>query len=269
MVIEKENAVVVIPIYKRNLNDDERMSLIQCFKILKKHTVCLVCPSELKMDLYEDIAEEHSVRLTIERFPETFFEGIVGYNELMMTLCFYSRFQKYEYILIYQLDAWVFRDELDEWCQKGYDYIGAPWFKNYGTHEDGYNLCAVGNGGFSLRKVKYFVDLLSYRGPLKSCKTLNLKPSLKNILYKILYSVGYQNNVKYYRRDPTLFEDVFFSLFLSNTRFQPKVPDVETASLFSFEKSPSFLFSNTNKLPFGCHGWKKYEYDIFWSRYIK
>ena len=30
-------------------------------------------------------------------------------------------------MLIYQLDAYVFKDELLNWANKGYDYIGAPW----------------------------------------------------------------------------------------------------------------------------------------------
>ena len=38
----------------------------------------------------------------------------------------YSRFEKYEYMLIYQLDAFVFSDRLMEFVEAGYDYIGAP-----------------------------------------------------------------------------------------------------------------------------------------------
>ena len=28
-------------------------------------------------------------------------------------------------MLIYQLDCYLFEDKIDEWCNKGYDYIGA------------------------------------------------------------------------------------------------------------------------------------------------
>lgn len=43
----------------------------------------------------------------------------------------------------------------------------------------------------------------------------------------------------------------------------------EEASHFAFEKHPSFLFSQNGQLPFGCHAWRKYEYDEFWGKYIK
>ena len=33
-------------------------------------------------------------------------------------------------MLIYQLDAFVFQDDLAYWCQQNYDYIGAPWLRD-------------------------------------------------------------------------------------------------------------------------------------------
>ena len=42
----------------------------------------------------------------------------------MVSPLFYLNFKKYRYLLIYQLDALVFRDELLEWCSKEIDYIG-------------------------------------------------------------------------------------------------------------------------------------------------
>ena len=58
-------------------------------------------------------------------------------------------FAKYEYILIYQTDCWVYEDRLDEFMDKGYDYYGAPWKLEGLT----WSKNSVGNGGFSLRKV--------------------------------------------------------------------------------------------------------------------
>lgn len=62
----------------------------------------------------------------------------------MLTKEFYLRFRQWEYLLIYQLDAYVFQDELMDWCNKGYDYIGAPFLKL--NREVDWNNC--GNGGF-------------------------------------------------------------------------------------------------------------------------
>lgn len=267
--MEDRANIVVIPVYKAVPNRVEQMSFCQCLSILGKHNVHLVCPASMDVDYYKHFLSISNVEYSIRRFADHFFVGTAGYNKLLLTNSFYESFLQYRYLLIYQLDAWVFRDELDYWCGLGYDYVGAPWFENYGSYEQGNKLWAVGNGGFSLRRIQYFVDLLKHNGPLKEANTLDLEPSFKNRIYKFLYSKGYQNNVSYFRKDPTLFEDVFYTVYLNNTRFRAKVPSAEDAALFGFEKSPSYLYSITGKLPFGCHAWLKNEYETFWIKYIK
>lgn len=261
------NSIVVIPVYKDKLSKDEQMSLCQCATIMKNKRICIVCPEGLNTDAYSVILSSNCNNWFTEYFPKPFFNGISGYNHLMLDSSFYKRFSNYEYILIYQLDAWVFSDELDYWCAQGYDYIGAPWIKMNEKCE--LEFAGVGNGGFSLRRIQHFIDVLSYRGPVRDVKQLDLKPTLKNKLYRIFYAIGYQNTIEYYKNDDTLYEDIFLSIFLSNTKLRATMPDEDTACLFSFEKSPSFLFSKTNKLPFGCHAWRINEYDTFWNNYIK
>lgn len=258
--------IIVIPVHKVHLTNDEILSLHQCIKILAKHPICIVCPQGLDATEYVKILSENNTTYSIERFPVSFFDGIKGYNLLMLDKSFYKRFANYQYLLIYQLDAWVFSDELDYWCEMGYDYIGAPWIEEKENSELG--VTGVGNGGFSLRRVQHFIDILSYKGPVRNVNQLNLEPTLKNKIYKLLYSLGYQNTISYYKKDETLYEDIFLSIFLANTELHAKMPDPETASLFAFEKHPSFLFSKTMQLPFGCHAWRKYEYEAFWKQYI-
>ena len=48
---------------------------------------------------------------------------------MLLTADFYRRFTDYEYILIHQLDVFLFEDKLLEFCDMGYDYIGAPYPK--------------------------------------------------------------------------------------------------------------------------------------------
>lgn len=256
---------VVIPVYKAAPNANEQQALYQCLNILGKHPIVLVCPQSLDVGFYQSIAKRHQASLNVQRLSDQYFKGISGYNHMLMSTTFYRAFKTYRYILVYQLDAWVFRDELDYWCGLGYDYIGAPWFENYGTYKDGNKLWAVGNGGFSLRRIQYFLDLLEYDGPLKDASTLDLEPTMKNRIYKYLYAKGYQNRVSYFRKDPTLFEDVFYTVYLKDTRFKANVPSAVDAASFAFEKSPSYLYSLTGKLPFGCHAWEKNEYESFWK----
>jgi len=259
------NNIIVIPIHKEQPTHDELMSLQQCISVLGEHRICVVCPEALNINVYRNFFSSHGADWSVERFPNRFFDGIKGYNLLMLDKSFYMRFADYKYMLIYQLDAWVFRDELDEWCEKGYDYIGAPWIEN----QNGVlTFAGVGNGGFSLRRIQHFIDVLSCRGPVRTGKQLKLEPSFKNRIYRLLYSMGYQNTINYYKKDPTLYEDIFLSIFLSNTKLRAKMPDPETAALFAFEKHPALLYSKTGRLPFGCHAWMKYEYELFWRKHI-
>ena len=116
---------VVIPIYQASLSQQERKSLSQAYKILRMYPLVVIKPNHL--DLSELVTE--FPKLSFISFADSYFKGISGYNRLMLAKEFYESFLDCTYILIYQLDAYVFRDELREWCNKGYDYIGAPWLQ--------------------------------------------------------------------------------------------------------------------------------------------
>ena len=142
---DKQNkAIIVIPAYKSNISEIESVSLRRCLLVLKNYDICFVSPYGLNMDVYRSILSDYQICFNVMSFPSHFFDSVKSYNKLMLTHDFYLRFCEYEYMLIYQLDAYVFDDQLAYWCNKGYDYIGAPWFQSNG------NLCSIcGNGGFS------------------------------------------------------------------------------------------------------------------------
>ena len=58
-------------------------------------------------------AARSGVQLGLLRFSDHWFHRVSTYNKLMLSLDFYVRFSAYGYLLVYQLDAWVFSDELD------------------------------------------------------------------------------------------------------------------------------------------------------------
>ncbi|MCH5599704.1 DUF5672 family protein [Niabella ginsengisoli] len=172
------SAIIVIPIYKPLINANEQESLKQCFKVLGKHPIVFIKPETLDISSYLPFIGDNKFK--IESFDSGFFADIRGYNRLMLSQEFYGRFLNYKYMLIYQLDAFVFRDDLLYWCEQGYDYIGAPWVnpykfkkqvKAYFHHR--WNVKQkntisptwlqfhnrVGNGGFSLRNVKKFFEI--------------------------------------------------------------------------------------------------------------
>lgn len=265
----KNLCAVVIPIYKDGLSSFEVKSLKQCVKILSKYQFVFVSPYGIEMKEINAIMGAKSY--VIEFFEHKFFAGVEGYNRLMMTKDFYSRFcKKFEYILIYQLDCFVFSDQLTEWCHRGYDYVGAPWFIDYGEHKTQNDLWLCGNGGFSLRKVSYFLKVLSWPFPFK----WNVKLIARRYYFRLMLSfLKGTGNVTLFEVDSSIEgnqEDVFFSYYTRNTSVSPNIPSAEVAMTFAFEKSPSYLYElNNNRLPFGCHAFHKWEYDTFWKQFIK
>ena len=268
------NVVVAIPVY-RIPESNELISLRRCCKILRKYDIVLVCPVGFDMLEYKNVFYEYDVNFAVEYFDEKYFESIDGYNRLLLSEIFYLRFKKYEYLLIYQLDAYVFSDDLEYWCGKGYDYVGAPLLG--GGDEKVYNddmLTRVGNGGFSLRRIQTYIDYFNGEKHVFNAsqivKHISLwKKPYTRIFVWILMMFGWRNTPEVvaarYKRN----EDVFWSLYLNGSNYSLKKPTPNEAMYFAFERFPSSLYRITKKLPFGCHAWAKYEYLEFWKDYIK
>ena len=279
--------IVIVPTYKQydKLTFNEKKSLNQCYKILKNYQICLIHPDNLEVNSYrKNLDIELKYEVLSKAFDNKYFKDITGYNDLMLSVGFYNTFIEYKYILIYQLDCWVFRDELSHWCKLDYDYIGAPIFKNFGTFESGDEIDLVGNGGFSLRKTDKFLSVLTWKGKISGIsyylKEFKQKRNIKSILKILLCGLGgYQNSVSYllklYKKN-AINEDVFFSYnFQSYTKIKIHVPNINTAIKFAFDRSPQYLYDlNQKQLPFGCHGWNRQDnvYSIkdklFWENFI-
>jgi len=230
-------AAVVIPLYKELADANEKHAFWQCMEVLIDYPIILAAPRSLNTSYYEALTDR---LLIIQRFDDHFFKSITGYSRLLISKLFYERFLAYDYILLYQLDAWVFQDELHYWLNKGYDYVGAPWLEPppiTSGKKPIINLSKklvnqVGNGGFSLRKVK---------SHLKWCWWLQL-------VFRVL-----PKN-----------EDMLWTLFVPF-----KKPKAIEALSFAFERNPKKAFmQNQQRLPFGCHAWAKYDPE-FWSAYIQ
>ena len=253
---------IVVPVYKEQLDKYEELSFRQCMKILHRYPIFLVTHEHLNLSVYENMADEYHIQLKKVFFADTYFSGIAGYNKLLKSKQFYSAFDSFQYMLIYQLDAFVFRDELEYWCRQGYDYIGAPWIANRDGELLNRRYWHVGNGGFSLRKISYCLKMLSWKWPVLSYKYY------KKLIY-LPYMLGWKNNI-YHFKNSKLNEDGLFSDILSPSYLNQKIPEPETAASFAFENPPSYLYRMcNNQLPFGCHAFLKFEYETFWKQYIE
>lgn len=237
---------IVIPVYKKELSANEVHSLKQCINVFAKREIILIAPNGLDLSFYLSFRES----IKELRFGDHFFKNIQGYNKLLLSPDFYQKLSDYDYILIYQLDAFVFRDELDIWCDKKYDYIGAPiinnefvtpWLKHLTRRNIMLKLGLisnenVGNGGFSLRKISSFI---------------------RN-------SKKFKNEIQKW----DLNEDLFWSFRLPVLNPFFRIPSMKVAVAFSIEDSPEHCYKlNERKLPFGCHAWEKYD-KPFWEKFI-
>lgn len=283
--------VVTIPIYKAKPSKGEEASFRQGLTVLRNYDIVVYTYPELDLSAYESIAAETGKAYRTEYFDHSSFTSVRSYNRLCLDRAFYERFAQYEYLLIYQLDAWVFRDELQEWSDKGYDYIGAPLFEPEGAYFND-KFIGIGNGGFSLRRIQYCLDKLDKSKqylrllPPKSLYSL-YKIEWHNLRYKkdcwdlaafcvlapiklLLRCLGIANNMHYFRKDARLNEDMIFGVFTQHAFWgRPHLPSYQEAMHFSFEVHPAMLYEETeHQLPFGCHAFEKYEYENFWSKHI-
>ncbi|WP_133159307.1 DUF5672 family protein [Solitalea longa] len=232
---------VVIPVYKTSISDDELLSLNLCKKILGHYTVILAAPEGMSVEAYLTFWPE----LKIERFKASYFKNTKAYSKMLLSAGFYGRFLEYDYMLIYQGDALVFKDELQYWCDQNYTYIGSPWidahwiqlYKDYHLGFIEKRINRVGNGGLSLRRVKTFY---------KACKWLWPIASL------------------FWKEEDVFWSNVAYFLYPGF-----RIPDFNTALKFSFELQPRKAFDlNNQQIPFGCHAWEKYD-RVFWEDILK
>ncbi|MFN8356515.1 MAG: DUF5672 family protein [Spirosomataceae bacterium] len=261
------SVAVVIPIYRSTLTPHEQISLQQCLKVLAQYPIVVVKPVSLELigwQPYLPVIQQISL-------PDYYFEGIAGYNKMMLSATFYQQFSQFDYILIHQLDAFVFSDQLQNWCQKGYDYIGAPWLKDVDfkstweeqwfnlkkwiairwnlkkadgiTPKEIQSINSVGNGGFSLRKVNTFLQAIAQ----------------------------FSAEIEHYLTQPQhhFNEDVFWSIEVNRRGRYLQIPDWRVALHFAVEFFPEKAYRfNNQQLPFGCHAWDIHETE-FWRPYFK
>lgn len=257
--MDRKKSVVVVTFVWRDLRSMEKMALNCGLVRLARHPFAIVHPKRYSIDALKQkypqvidmpMADEH-------------FVSVDSYNEMMLTADFYRQFQQYDFMLIYQLDAFVFRDELDEWVARDYDYIGAPWLPSDSwwqrtvgemvirlrkilpsTHDyskgrmrHAAKYFEVGNGGFSLRKVSTMLRVLTEN---------------RALIDSLPHGSGARQ------------EDIVFSVILGK-KCGLKKPDWHSAVQFAFCDNPNRCFRITKgRLPFGCHAWDTCHWENFW-----
>ena len=265
---EQRLVTVVIPIYTLKLSDVDWLALRQCFKVLGHYDIAIIKPQSLDLSPFPDLIGGNP-QYRVEAFDDSYFAGREGYNRLMLSTDLYRRFLDSRYIFIHQSDVYVFRDELEQWCQRGYDYIGAPWLPAEGD-VSGWNLprraiymlrqlmgkrkssChpinlkyRVGNGGCSLRHTSHLHDA---------------SVKLADALARAAANSSTSEN----------FEDVVWSVRVNE--LSPgtlRIAPYQEAALFSIESHPSMAMRITGgQLPMATHAFARRRNRTFWKQYI-
>lgn len=262
-------AAIIVPLSTRpELTAQEQIALAHLRRFLGHYPIFLVAPPAFPVPVSG---------MRVVRFPKRFFGSGAAHARLMLSRGFYRRFQQYEYILIYHLDALVFSDQLAAWCAAGYDYIGAPWFRDPARPELGFT--SVGNGGFSLRRVGSFLKVLAsprhtidpatYRRSWEETFSgRSLPVRLLNTPRLLLKRLLHFNGVRHFINGYALNEDHFWADEARYYYPELKIAPPEIALRFAFELAPRYSYELIGQqLPFGCHGWPIHEPD-FWSSFL-
>ncbi len=258
-MLMKQLVKIIIPFYKEELKEWENAALDNNMKRLAAYPVVFLKPEGLNIDSYIHTYPQAEV-ISVSTDWLGIKRGIAGYNEMMMSESFYQLFADTEYILICHTDAWIFSDQLQEWCQKGYDLVAAPWptrprYRHFPmkqfiqlkkwlfTSPDKISRMQmydkIGNGGLCLRKVSAFSK--ACRKYAKEIHDFNSRPdSMHN-------------------------EDIFWALIPTEFNY----PDVGTALQFAFDLKPRVCYQlNHRQLPMGCHGFMHKSRIKFWEPFI-
>lgn len=225
--------VVVIPLYKEILKQNEIVSVERTLEILDEYDICFVAPKSMNMKFYEKYVDAKVIR-----FPDKYFKSTDTYSKMLLRTDFYKKFAEYEYMLIAQTDTMILKRDrtvLDRIMKMDYDYVGAVWepaYELYPLMTYGMSIvrrilkakkCYIGNGGFCLRKINTTIRLL--------------------------------NDKRFASMTWKYPEDLFFGYYGSNDVSFYKNAPIEIANQLTMEKTALKELENGNK-PFAVHAWE-------------
>jgi hypothetical protein len=285
---------ILIPIYKLVPARLERAAVERCLYVLRNYDFVFLHKQSISK---EQIVSTYSVALsqvlsyTFLPVEDDILRSAKTYNHFMLSLSFYNRISRWDFVLIFQDDAWILSGNLDKWLNKSFSYVGAPWCRHLGP--DPYCVVTgVGNGGLSLRNIKHMkrilhspqyylhpvlsvhelissVGLLCGYGTCHSClfPVVFIARLIRLFSALFLYPFGVCNNLSYLA-SKRYNEDVILGLMAKRVFPWLHIPDISEAAHFSIETNPAEVVEAFGvDVPFGCHGWQKHNSRFFLRRY--
>jgi hypothetical protein len=263
---------IVIPVYRDVLSPLEQIAMEQCARVLHSYPIVLCGPDGLSTEVYREILGE----IRWETFATKHFSSIENYSRLLLSPEFYARFREHEFMLLYQTNAFIFRDELKKWCDAGYDYVGAPFLKNDAEDIETLHNWVGGNGRFSLRRIDACLDILTRCRHRRVKSTFTLWTEYRNtnrllspraLAGFLARSLGLHNTFGQLIEHYPWNEDAFWTMEAPKTGCF-RVPSPEESAHFSLETHPRFWVEQRDgQLPMGCHAWWRYDVE-FWKPHL-
>ena len=263
---------VVIPVHNSFLSSSERISLLQCRRVLSNYSVFLVYPFGADINNYLSLYPA----LQPQPVPADWLSTIEAYNKMKKSISFYQLFDKFDFMLTYELDAYIFSDNWEKANCFHYDYIGAPMFEGHLQANANSKIIGGGNSGFSMRNIKSCIRILKKVAKLKKYYRLFYKAKRLvrfTLLFRLFDKSWNVRGSNYYFlsfiSDKHINEDMFWAFVVPKVIKNFSIASIPDSIKFSFEILPSVLFSmNEFTLPLGCHAWGKYE-PGFWKPFVK
>lgn len=253
------NPAILIPTHKQEPSLHEKLSLIQCQKILGSYPIYLLHPQGMPITTYQKI---FPALRTLTAPPES-MASISAYNKLMISPFIFHALNSHSHVLIHEPDAIVLKNDLHYWCEQDFDYIGAPWFTS--DVMEHLELKATGNFGLSLIKTKTANTLFTdnprwFSASMIVRELIRGLRGQKDALSRALKSMGSSGKLTGAHH---LYEDhcdIFWSYLAPKVAPHFRIAPPEQAIYFSWEQSPKKCLTICNgKLPFGIHAWSKYD----------
>ncbi len=288
--IASSSCCIVVPVHTINWSAEEKTAMVVCLRKLAAYDFVFVHKESISSEtiLHSCLFDTpKDVSLKFMPVCDAELSSIAAYNRLLLSLWFYQAFAEWEYMLLFQLDAWILNGDLKSWIEKSYSYVGAPWASNLGPDKNCPHI-GVGNGGLSLRCIRDMIKVLcssefSQRPVLGLGELINknylfcrydhrhilLWPLIfsKRLKNTVLMACGWKNTLKFFVCTGE-HEDIVLSLLASKVYTWFRLPVIAEAAHFSIETNPRGIFEafGVDK-PFGCHAWERYDRDFFLDRF--
>lgn len=245
---------VLIPVYRETPDAMERALLSHCLQVFSRRPCLIVHPQGMHLARYEELTRGTACRYVA--LPSSHFTSPITYNEMLLEPSFYRTFMGYEYILMHQLDSWVFADRLDEFLSLNVDYIGCAPPREQAKQD----------GGLSLRRTVACME---------ACKRAHTLDGISLLLRKRYMGLGdlwaiirRHLALPIDKRRPYRSEDSFFTFAAAICVDGFRVATTEQAMRFGFCENPAWLYRQTGALPMGCHAPYGNGHADFWHLHI-